>query len=841
MNVWRLFFRLFLRPLAQEKVRTALTVLAVALGVGVVVAIDLAGNAATGSFRSSVETLAGRADFEVTAVGGVPDEVLVKLVTLPYPLRVHARIEDSAILANTGETVPLIGVDMVADAFQTRESASTGASRLDFRDAVWVTPGLGLGSGDRVRLIMNDRESTYTVRGVLAARPRDTGESRAVVMDIATAKQALGRDGRLDRILIQAPRTPGIEQWERILRVALPSGVALERQGARRDENRRMLEAFRLNLRVLSYIALVVGAFLIYNTISVSVVRRRPEIGILRALGASRATILGAFFAESACFGLAGGVLGLGLGRVMATAAVQLIGRTVQSLYVSSRPGPIVLSLSSVGFALAVGVGVSLASGLAPAREAALVPPTEAMAQGRREYEARVHKRRDLLFAVILGLAAAATSRLPAVGGKPIFGYLSALLLVAASALAIPAMVAAMMALSSTALGRALGVEGLLASRSLAASLRRTSVLVGALVTAVAMMVSVGIMVGSFRKTVQLWVENQLQADLYLRPAGPVGPDLHPTLSPDLESRLATLPGVEAVAWLRAYSVSYQGLPATLAAVDSELMVRYGRREFLSGESPRQIFEQLHRGDNVVVSEPFANKHHIRAGDVIALPMGEQSHAFRVLGVYYDYADERGYILMDRSTLLKYLPDPAPSGLAVYATSGSRLDDVRRAVERVTAGRKVIVVSNRELRAQALRVFDRTFAITYALEAIAILVAVMGIVGALLALVIDRRRELGLLRFLGGAAGQVRRLILFEAGLLGLLANLAGLALGVLLSLILIYVINKQSFGWTIRFHWPVAVLLGALSLVYAATVAAGLYPARLAVRLEPIEVIHEE
>lgn len=841
MNIWRLFFQLFLRPLAQEKVRTTLTVLAVALGVGVVVAIDLAGNAAAGSFRSSVETLVGSADFEVTAVGGVPDDVMVKLVTLPYPLRVHARLEDSAILANTGETVPLIGVDMVADAFDTSESGPVGGGSLDFRGAVWVTPGLGLGAGDRVRLIMNDHESTYTVRGVLAAKPRDTGEIRAVVMDIAAAKQALGRDGRLDRILIQVPRTPGIEDWERILRAALPSGVALERQGARRDENRRMLEAFRLNLRVLSYIALVVGAFLIYNTISVSVVRRRPEIGILRALGAGRVTILGAFFAESACFGLTGGVLGLGLGRVMAAAAVQLIGRTVQSLYVSSRPGPIVLSLSSVGLALVVGVGVSLASGLAPAREAAVVSPTEAMAQGRREYEVRVHKRRDLWFAVILGLAAVATSRLPAVGGKPIFGYLSALLLVAASALAIPAMVAAMMSLSSTALGRVLGVEGLLASRSLAASLRRTSVLVGALSTAVAMMVSVGIMVGSFRKTVQLWVESQLSADLYVRPAGPSGPDFHPTLSAGLGPKLATIPGVEAVAWLRTYSISYQGLPATLAAVDAPLMVRYGRREFLSGESPRQIFERLGRGDNVVVSEPFANKHRIRAGDVIALPMGEQSHAFRVLGVYYDYADERGYVLMDRSTLLKYLPGRAPSGLAVYAASGSRLDAVRRAVERVTAGRKVIVVSNRDLRAQALRVFDRTFAITYALEAIAVLVAVMGIVGALLALVIDRRRELGLLRFLGSAAGQIRRLILFEAGLLGLLANLAGLALGVLLSLILIYVINKQSFGWTIRFHWPIAVLLSALSLVYAATLAAGLYPARLAVRLEPIEVIHEE
>jgi putative ABC transport system permease protein len=602
-----------------------------------------------------------------------------------------------------------------------------------------------------------------------------------------------------------------------------------------------MLQAFRWNLRVLSYIALIVGAFLIYNTISVSVVRRRAEIGILRALGTSRALILAAFFAESACFGLAGGLLGLALGRVMAAGAVRLIAATVESLYVSSRPAPISLSVASVALALAVGMGVAVISGFSPAREAAMVAPTEAMAGGRRENEFRVQKNRDLLLALLLGLAAAMASRLPPLGGKPIFGYLSALLLVAASALAVPAMVAAAMALASNALGRAFGAEGLLASRSLAASLRRTSVLVGALSTAIAMMVSVGIMVGSFRKTVQVWMENQLQADLYPRPAGPAGADRHPTLSADIEARIAALPGVAAVAWFRAYSISYQGLPATLAAMDSRLATRYSRREFLSGGSREEIFERLSQGENVIVSEPFANKHNVRTGDLITLPIGERPHAFCVLGVYYDYSDERGYVLVDRSTLLKYLPAPAPSSLAVYAAAGAKLDAVRQAVGRACAGRKVLVFSNRALRAEAIRIFDRTFAITYALEAIAILVAVMGIVGALLALVIDRRRELGLLRFLGGAAGQIRRLILFEAGLLGLIANLAGLALGALLSLILIFVINKQSFGWTIQFHWPVAVLVGALSLVYASTVAAGLYPARLAVRLQPIEVIHEE
>jgi putative ABC transport system permease protein len=214
---------------------------------------------------------------------------------------------------------------------------------------------------------------------------------------------------------------------------------------------------------------------------------------------------------------------------------------------------------------------------------------------------------------------------------------------------------------------------------------------------------------------------------------------------------------------------------------------------------------------------------------------------FRVVDVYYDYSSERGSILMDRTVMLRYLPDPAASNLAIYVAPNARIEDVRAKIERAAAGHRVLMFTNRDLRGEALRIFDRTFAITYALEAIAVLIAVMGVAGALLALVIDRRRELGLLRFLGAASGQIRKLIVIEAGLIGLLANLAGVALGFALSLILIYVINKQSFGWTIRFHWPVAVLLGALTMVYAATVLAGLYPARVAVRLNPVEVVHEE
>jgi putative ABC transport system permease protein len=834
------------RPLLAEPVRTALTILAIALGVAVVLAIDLAGTAAAGSFRSSMETLAGDSDLEIIASGGVPEGAAGTLSALPFPVRISARIEDYAIEVDTQHSFPLLGLDLIAEGDGHEDAASSfhmerpedALKYLGQYDSIWVGQSLVHKAGDRIKLLVNDQVREYTVRGVY---PDANGNAAAVVMDLAAAQVALNRFGRVDRILVKFPPTASLEEWQQRLRGALPTGVEVRPAGTGTDENRRMLAAFRWNLRLLSYIALVVGAFLIHNTISVSVVRRRAEIGIVRALGASRGTVLAAFLGEAASFGLIGALLGLPLGRLMASGAVRLMSATVEALYVSSRPGSIALNASAVVTAMIIGIGVSVASAYSPAREASLVPPVEAMARGRREYTARVHKTRDLLIAVLLGLGAALASRAPAVAGKPLFGYLATLLLIVASALAVPALVDATTRSFSRLLGKILGVEAALGSRSLSASLRRTSVLVGALSTAIAMMTAVGIMVGSFRQTVLLWMGDQLPADLYLRPAGDPAADRHPTISPELADKIAALRGVAAIDRLREYEISYEGMPAELGSVELRVLRSYHKADFLSGRSSADVLAELREANAVIVSEPFANKHHVQKGDAITLSLGDTKTAFRIADVFYDYSSERGALLMDRNTALRYLPDPAPSNLAIYIAPDARLESVRAEIEQASAGHRVLIFSNRDLRCEALRIFDRTFAITYALEAVAVIVAVMGVAGALLALVIDRRRELGLLRFLGAASGQVRKLIMVEAGLLGLLATFAGVAQGFALSLILVFVINKQSFGWTIRFHWPVAVVLSALTVVYAATVLAGLYPANVAVRLNPIEVVHEE
>jgi putative ABC transport system permease protein len=704
--------------------------------------------------------------------------------------------------------IPLYGVDLLG------------------KDVLLVSRALG----DRVRpgatLQIAGRAVTFA-----SVERVEAGPGEFAAMDIAAAQQALKRYGRLDRIDVAIAEGEDLARVERAIRETLPPSYLIARPGTRSEENQRMLRAFRWNLRVLSYISLVVGAFLIYNTISVSVVRRRGEIGVLRAVGAARGTVFGIFLAEAAMLGLAGAAIGVGLGRLLAGTMVELIAGTVNALYTTSRPAPVALTWNEAVLGIAIGLAAAVVSALAPAREAMLVAPAEAMGRGSREHGASLRWRRGLAWSAALGAIAAALAEAPPVGGRPIGGYAAAFFAIGAAAMAAPALVLAVNRAGRTLLRRR--VESLLASRSLTASLSRTSVVVAALATAIAMMASVGVMVGSFRQTVGVWLETQLRADLYLRANARSGAGEHPPLDPSVPQIVSGIPGVEAVDEFRAIELHYRGERATLGAGNFEIVRRYARLRFESGGLPGV--------GEAVVSEPFANRHGVRAGDLLRLPIAERIAELRVAGVYYEYSSSQGFVLVDRLTLLGYLPGQPPSNVAIYLAPGADADSVQHEAQRRLAGMNVAVAPNRELRRNAIAIFDRTFAITWALEAVAIVVAMLGAANSLLALVLDRRRELGLLRYLGASGRQVRTMILTEAALLGAVAILLGVALGMALAALLIFVVNKQSFGWTIQFHVPGGLLGAALLLVWIVTVAAAVYPARVAANLDPLEATHEE
>jgi putative ABC transport system permease protein len=831
----KLFRQLILRPLKRDLTRSLLTLISVALGVAVVIAIELAGDAATGSFESSMTTLAGQVDYDISANGGVDEAALAALSALPLNARFSPAIEQPVVIAGAGATT-LYGLDAIATGLRDGSGEFSGADP----DTSAVVSGelaerLRLKKGDRMTLRGRNRSQNFTIQSIVAGQTASW-----VGIDIAAAQQLLDMYGKLDRIEVFLGPGEDPEAAGKAIRKTVPDTWEVQTPGARSEENRRMLRAFRWNLRILSYISLLVGAFLIYNTISVSVVRRRAEIGILRAIGTSSRGVLLMFLGEASMLGLLGSVAGVGLGRLLAGLLVGMISDTVNALFTTSRPGALTLSAESIVTALVTGTAVAFFSALIPAREAAGVAPAEAMRREAREHDARLHVGRDLTLAAGFAVLAALLCQFGPIDGRPVLGYVATLCAVISAALVSPAFVTFVIRVLRAPLKQIPGAAGLIAGRSLVAAMARTSIVVTALATAISMMVAVGIMVGSFRETVQVWLVNQLRADIYLRAAGPATAGIYPAMDSQVPAIIGATPGVGEVDVFHAFPFRYEGTQATFGAGVMDIVRRRRTLRFLSGDADG-ILRSLPGQDRAIVSEPFANKHNVRVGQVLRIPLATGTVRLTVAGIYYDYANDKGFVLTDRSTLLRYLPDQSVTNIAVYLKPGAPADSVRRDLEARLGAFPVMIAANAVLREGAIQVFDRTFAVTWALEAVAILVAMLGAASALLALVLDRRREIGLIRYLGAAKSQVRNMILTEAALLGLLAGLLGLALGTALSLVLIYVVNKQSFGWTIQFHPPALLLGGALLLVWAFTILAGVWPARFAARLEPAKVVHTE
>ena len=837
-----LLFRLIVRPMVRDRARTLLTVSAVALGVAVIVAVDLAGEASMGSFRSSLESLRGSASYEITQVGGIPESVYGDLARLETPLTFSPRIEGFALVHGTGEEVPVFGVDLVGDTTFGENGSRLRPDASDRIDgpSVWVTASLGVFVGDSLPVIAGDRRMDLVVQGVVEPAAAGGGAGRFLLVDIALAQRLFARAGRLDRIYVHAQPGDGLDWTDQLAR-HLPPAASVLPAGTRTDDSRRMLQAFRWNLRMMSYTTILVGAFLIHNTITAYVVRRRRQIGIARAVGASRAMVRTAFLIEGAVFGVVGALAGLLLGRVLAVGAVEAVGATVSSLYVSGTPGEIGLSVGTVATGVVAGVGMSLLSAWRPAREAAGVAPTEAMARARLDYRVRAASRRSAVAALVLAVLAVGCCFVPPVGRIPAAGYLAPILLAAACAALSPRFCAAALAVAGRLLSPALGVIASVAARGLAASLGRTSVIVAAMAVAIGLVVSMGVTVGSFRETVTDWLQSRLRADFYVSPVADGGRGAASTMSEDVAARLEAVRGVADVGRFRTYPVRYNGTPATLGLADVGLYRRYAGVDFFDGPSPEMIWRALEGGEGVIASELFGYRHGVAPGDTIRLVLGPGPVELMVAGVFRDYSGEREFLIADRRAFLPRFPDPRLSSAGVYLEPDADFEETHAALARVLAGRGVEVTPTRAIRSEAIRIFDRTFTITYALEAIAMLVAILGMAEALLNLVYDRRSEIALLRMHGASLAQIRRLVLVQAGLLGGLASFMGLALGAASSQVLLRVIHKQSFGWSLPLHWPVGFLAAMLGGVLVASVAAGLWPARIGSRLDPVEVLRVE
>ncbi len=847
-----LFHAFIVRPLRRQPLRTAATIASLAVGVGVVVAIQLANASSVSGFATALNAVAGQTSLEITADGGSVDEA--RLAGMEW-LRGYGRVSpviDADVLLDVGEvteTVRLLGVDILRDrpfrdyplvddgpdGAELNETTDSFLDRLTDPQSVMLTRrfgdrhGLTVGAG--AALLIGDRTVPLRVTGLLGDDgPAQVLNGNFALMDIAAAQWAMGSLGYVDRVDVRLRDGVAVADAEQEIAARLPAGLSVRRPSSRGAEVERMLRAFHFNLTALSLIALLVGLFLVYNTVSVSVITRRAEIGLLRTAGTTRATIVVLFLGEAAVLALIGCAIGAPLGWLMAHGAVGLTSSTVSQFWIASAARVPALDLPMIVLAFGVGLPLALLAAAAPALEAAGVPPLAAV-RGDRDVEARARVPwRPAAGAVALFLLGIWLATWPPVGELPLGGMLAALAVVLGAACLMPVVLFVFREAAGRPMGRWLGVEGRLAHANLGSAIPRLSISVAALSVSLAMMVAIAVMVGSFRETVAYWVGQTLQADLFVSAArgGPVA--RRGGLSEETESVLRAHPAVLAIDGFTAVETRYEGSVITVGSGRFDVLREHGALLFKAPADGQAALARAAETGGVVVTESFSLKHRVAPGDRITLPTPQGPAAFRVEGIYFDYSNDRGIASMDDGTFVRHFDSKRPAGLTLYLRPDADPEVVQDEL-RAALGpdRRVFITTNRSLRATVLEIFDATFAITWALEAIAIAVAMFGIAATLLALALERRREITMLRLAGAERRHVRRMVVIEAVVLGAVTQGVGLMVGLALSLILIYVINVQSFGWTIQFDLPVAFLAQSTAAVLAATALAGLWPARLA------------
>ncbi len=820
-----------LRDLVRRPLHTGLMILGVALGVAVVVSIDLANSAARSGFARSTETVVGRATHRVSGGPSGLDQGVLRTIRVEGGVRASAPVVEGYVRALDLDRQPLrvLGLDPFSEA-PFRAHLGGGSLRAPGFESLLVDEGAvfaggaladhyGLGIGDTLRVGVQDRLETLTLAGIL--RASDPNEAAALdgllLMDVGLAQHLFRLGGKLTRIDLIVTAA----EAERVAAV-IPPGVRVAPARTEAETVSQLTEAFQLNLAALSLLALVVGMFLIYNTVMFSVVQRRAVIGTLRLLGVTGEQVFALVLIETAAASALGVAFGLGLGWVLGQGAVLLVTQTINDLYYVLSVNEAPLTAATVAKGVALGLGAGLLAAVGPGLEASRVEPVEALRPSGFESKAR-----KILPWVGLGGGALAAlgGVLLAVAGRSLvlsFGGLFAIVL--GVALVAPLATVGAMAIAGPLAGRLVGTLGRLAAGTVTRSVSRTGVAVAALAVAVSVTIGVGLMIQSFRSTVENWLDLSLRADVFVSAPTPGGTRAAPVISPEVPARVAAVPGVEDVETFRGTRVSSPLGEVQLIVADSTRPRSAALYRFAEG-APETVWKRVTEGA-VLVSEPFAYRHRLpSSGATLALHTDRGPRSFPVAGVFYDYATEQGLVLISRNVYERHWDDRAVSSLGAWVSPGHEVDHVVREIRAALAGTALQVTSNRALRSRALEVFDRTFAVTQALRLLAVVVAFIGVWSALLALQVERTRELATLEVLGLDERQKWGLTVLETGLMGGVAGLLSLPLGWLLAAILVNVINVRSFGWTMHLETDPWLFAQALVVSVTAAVLASVYP----------------
>lgn len=837
---WLLLRRFSLRHWRSAPGQNAILVLILALGVGVFIAIRLANRAAVASFTNFSETLIGQSDWVIEpAAGDLPDSVLpeIRRALGARPVDIIPVVETTAAVPlHSAEnyydrtTYSLLGLDLIGLSSLPAARAAlghlSGSGASDFwrnwqePNRVWIPPALH--EAGWVRLLVEDQFHLLPIAGVLRGGPgAPLPPENLLVMDLPDLQALTHRPGRIDRVEFIAEPGPQLPRRREELGAILTQlGQKGDRwlvrtPGVRRETAEKMTEAFSLNLTILSLIALLVGLYLIFQALDGAVVRRRGEIAVLRSLGVEEATIRRLWLGEAAFLGAIGGAAGVILGWLGAQGAVRAVGRTVNMLYFATTVSQADLTAREVVIGVVMGVVASVLAGWWPAREAARTPPAQIL--GRTSAPGPLLWRSPLSGAVILAvgwlLIHAPPIRLASGARFPLAGYAAAFLWILGGGI-LCASALPHIAGRFRWMGRQ-GPSRRVALGHLARPSGRHRLAAASLLCAVGMSAGMAILVASFESTIRGWMARSLQADLYVYSAAARSASADDHISAVTWKALAAQPGIAQEWVLAAYPIQLgAGAPALLTGTDLRLTQERSNLPWVEAPRDPAVFDPARNAGLCLVSESFSDRFGVQRGGMITLPTPAGPQRLRVAGVYSDYGNERGTVMVQWEQLVRWMHDDSATHISLFLQPGRNPLAMRWRLKRAFPGLQVLTYA--ELRGQILGVFRQTFTITYALEVIGVVVAVTGLALAMASILLDRRDELTSLRALGFSRGEMAWAGSAEGLALALWAIVGGLALSLALGWLLIHVINKQSFGWTLGFRIPWRELAG-LSVAVAA------------------------
>ncbi|MHB8136106.1 MAG: FtsX-like permease family protein [Anaerolineaceae bacterium] len=840
-----------MRYLVRKRLQTTLLIVGIALGVAVVVAIDFSNETAKKALDLSVQSLLGNSTHQIISTHGlINEEVFVNLVKQGESDSLSPIVEGYvSVPAFDSKSMLIFGIDPLLD-FNMRNiygnqttvliplinSIAKKGNTIISSD---IAEKYGLNLNKSLEIEFEGKQIELVIVGIISNEDPLIRQSLngLLITDISTAQEILGKVGFIDKIDVVFHDENKLEKIAGLL----PKDILIISSSEQRAQVENMVSAFQLNLSALSLLAMVVGLFLIYNTMTFSVIQRRELIGVYRGFGFYRSEIFLMILFEALIIALIGTTIGLLSGIILGRQTVNLILQTINDLYYTTTVQDVGLPVISIVKGLILGIFATIIVAIPPAIESTRVSPRNAELRSGLELKTRLSINRLMFLAILSFLLGIAQIFLPIFQKNLWWTFSATFFIVVGFSLLTAVSLNFILPKLANLTRRLVGLFPSMAIRELYRSLSRSSIAISSLMVAVSVTMGMTIMIESFRTTVEIWLKETLVGDIYISVPDQFTNQSNAVIDGPVMDELLKFSDIRSFHTL---ATVYQYTTSGNIQMNVITNENIGfERLFEEIDVPKEkIWDSLRNGA-ILMSEPLANRLNLHVGDSLELDSPNGVVNLPVIGIFFDYASNQGHLIMSKDTYDLYWDQYGVTAISIYVKSGKDIPSTVNALIRLNQNQtqKLIIRDNKTLQNDALEVFDRTFEITNALRFIATIIAIIGIYGSVLLILEDRKKEIGILKALGVKPGEFWNLLITETGLMGLFAGIFAIPTGYVVSLILVYVINLRSFGWTIQFHFDWLFIVQALILSTSSAILAGIFPIIRINQLETIKILRDE